>query len=69
MYFNKSSFICQPSCDINCATCLITTTNCLSCPAGTYLNETNNTCVNTCNSNCATCDITTTHCLTCFSGF
>lgn len=28
MYINPSSYVCEATCDINCATCKDTTTNC-----------------------------------------
>jgi hypothetical protein len=51
----------------NCARCNTTNTSqCLSCPYGTYL-ETSNICL-VCDSNCASC-ISKTMCLTCASGY
>ncbi|CAD8081223.1 unnamed protein product [Paramecium sonneborni] len=65
MYLNQATHQCDINCDSNCATCLLTTTHCLSCNVDMYLNEATNLCQSTCDSNCLTCQTTTTRCLTC----
>lgn len=45
-YYNTNTNICQ-YCDINCKTCINTSTTCTTCQAGYYLIA-NNTCSNGC---------------------